>query len=86
MINLPIVNFYEHGTYLTMHHGHTAMFGTYGMLSVALLLFLLARPGRQGSLEGWPAETIVLGAQRRVVYHGFCHPAAGRGHAGMDLF
>jgi len=39
LINLPIINFYEHGTYLTMHHGHTAMFGTYGMLSVALLLF-----------------------------------------------
>jgi nitric oxide reductase subunit B len=39
LINLPIVNFYEHGTYLTMHHGHSAMFGTYGMLSIALLLF-----------------------------------------------
>lgn len=39
LINLPIINFYEHGTYLTMHHGHTAMFGTYGMLSVSLLLF-----------------------------------------------
>lgn len=39
LINLPIVNFYEHGSYLTMHHGHTAMFGTYGMLSIALLLF-----------------------------------------------
>jgi len=39
LINLPIINFYEHGTYLTMHHGHTAMFGTYGMLSIALLLF-----------------------------------------------
>ncbi len=39
VINLPIVNFYEHGTYLTMHHAHTAMFGTYGMLSIALLLF-----------------------------------------------
>jgi nitric oxide reductase subunit B len=39
VINLPIVNYYEHGTYLTMHHGHTAMFGTYGMLSVSLLLF-----------------------------------------------
>ncbi|RLC04430.1 MAG: nitric-oxide reductase large subunit [Deltaproteobacteria bacterium] len=39
LINLPIINFYEHGTYLTMHHGHVAMFGTYGMLSVALLLF-----------------------------------------------
>jgi nitric oxide reductase subunit B len=39
VINLPIVNYYEHGTYLTMHHGHTAMFGTYGMLSISLLLF-----------------------------------------------
>lgn len=39
LINLPIINFYEHGTYLTMHHAHTAMFGTYGMLSIALILF-----------------------------------------------
>jgi len=39
LINLPIINFFEHGTYLTMHHAHTAMFGTYGMLSIALLLF-----------------------------------------------
>jgi nitric oxide reductase subunit B len=39
LINLPIVNYFEHGTYLTMNHGHTAMFGTYGMLSIALLLF-----------------------------------------------
>jgi nitric oxide reductase subunit B len=39
LINLPIINYYEHGTYLTMHHGHTAMFGTYGMLSISLLLF-----------------------------------------------
>ena len=30
---------FDPGTYLTMHHGHTAMFGTYGMLSVSLLLF-----------------------------------------------
>lgn len=39
LINLPIINYYEHGTYLTMNHGHTALFGTYGMLSIALLLF-----------------------------------------------
>jgi nitric oxide reductase subunit B len=39
MINLPIINYYEHGTYLTMNHGHTALFGTYGVLSIALLLF-----------------------------------------------
>jgi nitric oxide reductase subunit B len=39
LINLPIINYYEHGTYLTMNHGHAALFGVYGMLSIALLLF-----------------------------------------------
>jgi len=39
LINLPIINYYEHGTYLTMNHGHTALFGVYGLLSIALLLF-----------------------------------------------
>jgi nitric oxide reductase subunit B len=39
LINLPVVNYFEHGTYLTMNHGHGALFGVYGMLSIALLLF-----------------------------------------------
>ncbi|MBI5241235.1 MAG: cbb3-type cytochrome c oxidase subunit I [Elusimicrobia bacterium] len=39
LINLPIVNYFEHGTYLTMNHGHTALFGVYGQLSIGLLLF-----------------------------------------------
>jgi len=39
LINLPIVNYVEHGTYLTINHGHGALFGVYGMLSIALLLF-----------------------------------------------
>jgi nitric oxide reductase subunit B len=39
LINLPAVNYFEHGTYLTVNHGHTALFGVYGMLSIALLLF-----------------------------------------------
>ncbi len=39
MINLPIINYYEHGTYLTANHGHTALFGVYGMLAIALILF-----------------------------------------------
>lgn len=39
LINLPLVNYYEHGTYLTMNHAHGALFGVYGMLSIALLLF-----------------------------------------------
>ena len=39
LINLPIVNYYEHATYLTANHAHTAMFGVYGMLAIALILF-----------------------------------------------
>lgn len=39
LINLPLVNYYEHGTYLTMNHGHGALFGVYGLLSIGLLLF-----------------------------------------------
>jgi nitric oxide reductase subunit B len=39
LINLPVVNYYEHGTYLTVNHAHGALFGVYGMLSIALLLF-----------------------------------------------
>ncbi len=39
LINLPVVNYYEHGTYLTLNHAHGALFGVYGMLSIGLLLF-----------------------------------------------
>lgn len=41
IINLPIVNYYEHGTYLTVNHGHAALMGVYGNLSIAALLFCL---------------------------------------------
>ncbi len=41
MITTPMVNYYEHSTYLTMNHGHTAFFGTYGMLAIGLSLFAL---------------------------------------------
>lgn len=39
MINLPIVNYYQHGTYLTVNHGHAALFGVYGNLAIASMLF-----------------------------------------------
>lgn len=39
MINLPIVNYYEHGTYLTVNHGHAAFMGVYGNLSLAAMMF-----------------------------------------------
>ncbi|MBM5812719.1 MAG: nitric-oxide reductase [Gammaproteobacteria bacterium] len=39
IINLPIVNYYEHGTYLTVNHGHAALMGVYGNLALAAALF-----------------------------------------------
>ncbi|MDQ3263352.1 MAG: cbb3-type cytochrome c oxidase subunit I [Myxococcota bacterium] len=39
IINLPIMNYYEHGTYLTVNHGHAALMGVYGNLSLAAVAF-----------------------------------------------
>lgn len=41
LINMPIVSYFEVGTYLTSNHGHAAMFGVFGMLSLALCLMVL---------------------------------------------
>jgi len=39
LINMPIVSYYEHATYLTSNHGHAALMGVYGNLGVAAVLF-----------------------------------------------
>ena len=41
LINMPIVSYYEIGTYLTPNHGHAAMFGVCGMLSLSLCVFVM---------------------------------------------
>ncbi|MBM3999636.1 MAG: nitric-oxide reductase [Planctomycetes bacterium] len=38
-LNLPIINYYQHGTYLTVNHAHAALFGVYGNLAIAAMLF-----------------------------------------------
>ncbi len=40
--NLPIVNYYSHGTYLIMPHGHVALLGAFGYISIAFL-YIVAR-------------------------------------------
>lgn len=51
LINLPIVSYYEVGTQLTPNHGHAAMMGVFGMLAIALMVFVL----RQTSSDArWP--------------------------------
>lgn len=55
MINLPIVNYYQHGTYLTVNHGHAALMGVYGNLAIAAMLFCgrwVIRP------EAWNARLL----------------------------
>lgn len=49
IINLPIMNYFEHGTYLTINHAHAALMGVYGNISLAAMLFaskLLIKPGK----------------------------------------
>ena len=51
LINLPIVSYYEVGTLLTPAHGHAALMGVFGMLAIALMVFVL----RQTSDDArWP--------------------------------
>jgi len=41
LINLPIVSYFEMGTSLTPNHAHAAMFGVFGMLALAVVVFCL---------------------------------------------
>jgi nitric oxide reductase subunit B len=50
LINLPIVSYFEVGTLLTANHGHAAMFGVFGLLGVAVMVFCLRNLGDDA---GW---------------------------------
>jgi nitric oxide reductase subunit B len=51
LLNLPIVSYYEVGTGLTPTHGHAALMGVFGMLAIALIVFLLRQTSTD---ERWP--------------------------------
>lgn len=56
LINPPIALYYMQGLNLTPVHGHTALFGVYGMLGLGLTLFSLrvlqpGRPWKEGILK-----------------------------------
>ncbi|MDE7240703.1 cbb3-type cytochrome c oxidase subunit I [Desulfovibrio sp.] len=50
LINMPVVSYFEIGTYLTPNHGHAAMFGVFGLLSLSLCLLVLRQAN---SDENW---------------------------------
>lgn len=41
LINAPLVNYYEHGTFLTLNHAHMALFGAFGLLALGLIYYCL---------------------------------------------
>jgi len=56
LINPPVALYYMQGLNTTPVHGHTALFGVYGMLGIGLMLFCLramtiGRSWRTGSLS-----------------------------------
>jgi nitric oxide reductase subunit B len=40
-LNAPLINYYEHGTFLTLNHAHTSLFGAFGLLALGLIYFCL---------------------------------------------
>jgi len=49
LINPPIALYYMQGLNTTPVHGHTALFGVYGMLGIGLMLFCLRAMDRQAA-------------------------------------
>ncbi len=40
-LNAPLANYFEHATFLTLNHAHTALFGAFGLLGLGLIYFCL---------------------------------------------
>jgi nitric oxide reductase subunit B len=57
LINPPLSLYYMQGLNLTPLHGHTALFGVYGMLGIALVLFCLR--GLRGQMV-WDSKPLQL--------------------------
>jgi nitric oxide reductase subunit B len=54
LINPPIALYYMQGLNTTPVHGHTALFGVYGMLGIGLMLFVLRDLNKDAEWkEGW---------------------------------
>lgn len=77
LINLPIVSYFEVGTALTANHGHAALFGVFGMLALAVVVFGLRCLASDG----------VWARAERLIRIGFWGLNAGLAlMMGLDLF
>jgi nitric oxide reductase subunit B len=55
LINFPIVNYFEHGQFLTVAHAHGSFLGAFGFLAVGMMLYALrhAEPGGWNPRRLW---------------------------------
>jgi nitric oxide reductase subunit B len=60
VINTPTINYYSHGTYLIMPHGHVAMLGAFGYISLAFM-YLVARSHTMANSLEWDEKWSRLG-------------------------
>ena len=66
-LNAPLVNYYEHGTFLTLNHAHTALFGAFGLLGIGLVYFCLRYlAGGPRAVQREARALGVLALQRRL--------------------
>lgn len=52
VINTPVINYYAHGTYLIMPHGHVALLGAFGYIALAFI-YLVARAHAMADQRAW---------------------------------
>ena len=75
-LNAPLVNYYEHGTFLTLNHAHTSLFGAFGLLALGLIYFCLRyRAGPEAQFDErlgyWGFWLMNIGVVLWVVLHFF---------------
>jgi nitric oxide reductase subunit B len=52
VINTPTISYYSHGTYLIMPHGHVALLGAFGYISIAFL-YMTSRANAMANGWAW---------------------------------
>ena len=83
LINPPIALYYMQGLNTTPVHGHTALFGVYGMLGIGLMLFCLRGLSSRRRVGRAAARRRVLVDQHRPGADGAAVAAAGRADADL---
>ncbi len=60
VINTPTISYYSHGTYLIMPHGHIALLGAFGYISIAFL-YMTSRANAMANGWSWNEKWSKIG-------------------------